>query len=247
MASLARRTPRRRRRRRWDMQTFRLCENQVDFDEVTWLGTCAAPHITMVKILGTNPELSNSRKSLLFGGGHLRVRYNAAVVDHTDCPCSPAVHVVTALVKLPLLEDQQTPAYLPNLAITRTFDSVVRATNADNDEDILYWRDDQLDLTNIACDQPTCAPLHEDAGTGCIGIGNPFDTGIPLVGTFLEAHAAALYGRITIEHRVAVKRRLREREALFLYHAFFANLGNNFPDCPGWPVRINAYLRYAVR
>jgi len=237
----------RRRRRRWDMQTFRLCENQFDMSTTTFLGDCNTPDISMVKILATNTELPTVRRSLLFGGGHLRVRYNAAIVNHTDCPCSHGVHVVTAVVKLPLLEDQSTPAYLPNLVVTRTFESVVRATNADNDEDILFWQDDQLDVSNIACDPPNCVSLHEIAGTGCIGAGNPFDTGIPLIGTFIEGNAAAMYGRVVIDHKIAVKRRLREREALFLYTAMFSNLGSGFNDCPGWPVRLNAYLRYAVR
>jgi len=249
MASLvrrSRRTFRRRRRTRWDMQTFRLCENEIELTNGAFQADCNDPLIVVTKVLGTSAdEIPRARRSLLFGGGHLQLRYNAAIVDHDDCPCPHALHVVSALVKLPLLEDQSTPAYLPNLAVTRTFDSVVAASMADNDEDILWWNSEQMDLLNISCTGGGAQCMHSDIGSGCV----PTFFANDIVGPagYTVAHASALYGRMKIDRRIAVKRRLREREALFLYHAVFSALGNQFADCPTWPLRVNAYLRYAVR
>jgi len=241
----------RRRRVRWDMQTFRLCEQELDF-KPGFAATCNAPSIDAIKVLalssGTSSglEAPGAARALMFGGGHLRVRYNTAIIDHDDCPCSHAVHMVTALAVLPLLEDDSTPAYLPNLTTTRTFDSVVAASNADKDEDILWWHDTQLDVMNISCQstvggQCVCTPF----GTGCDLC---HDTQNPATRfNMLSAHASALYGRAEVDHKVRVKRRLKERQALFLLTEFMSGLGATFQDCPGWPFRRNVYLRYAVR
>jgi hypothetical protein len=229
------------------MQTFRLCEQQLDF-KPGFAGTCNLPSIDAIKVLslttGTSatPQKPGASRSLLFGGGHLRVRYNSAIIDHNDCPCSHAVHMVSALAVLPLLEDDLTPAYLPNLTRTRTFDSVVLSSQSDQDEDILWWHDDQLDITNAACIGGGATPCIF-AGTDCSGSATTLAADRV---NLLEAHAGALYGRATVDHRVRVKRRLKERQALFFLTEFFSNVGP-FSDCPGWPFRRNVYLRYAVR
>jgi len=247
MASLVRRRPSfsrfRRRKRRVDMQTFRLCENEIELQPLGFAGDCNNPLIHVVKVLDAGQEVNRARRSVLFAGGHLQLRLNGAIISHDDCPCSFSLHVVTALIKLPLLEDTLTPAYLPNLAITRTFNSVVASTNADNDEDILWWKDGQLDLFNAAC-VGGGVPCLFGGGASCDGA-----SGILAHDRFslVEAHASALYGRYEVERRIAVKRRIREREALFLYVAAFGQLGSGFNDCPTWPLRLNAYLRYAVR
>jgi len=244
MASLVRRKPPfRRRRRRVDMQTFRLCENEIDLQPTAWLADCNDPLIHMVKVLDAGQEVDRARRSVLFAGGHLRVRLNSAIIDHNDCPCSHPLHVVLALVKLPLLEDTLTPAYLPNLVVTRTFNSVVAATNADNDEDILWWHDEQMDLLNLSC--TSASQGCENSGTDCTGGPDGGEFQSKFVKTV--AHASALYGRMHVDKRIAVRRRIREREALFLYVGLFSALGSVFNDCPTWPVRLNAYLRYAVR
>jgi len=228
------------------MQTFRLCENVLPLED-GFIRTCSSPAIDVVKVLapssstGMSAEAQGASRGLIFGGGHLHLRYNMAVVNHTDCPCSHAVHLVAALVVLPLLEDENTPAYLPSLTISRTFNSVVASTQSDNDENILWWSDYQFDVANLACSnsvQGNCAIRNQ--GSTC-------DEASERIGPVIEAQTAALYGRWTVDHHVRVKRRLREREALFLVTEWFSNLGNNFADCPGWPFRINAYLRYAVR
>jgi len=232
------------------MQTFRLCENVLDTKD-GFSATCAAPAIDAVKVLapsastGLSAEAPGASRGVIFGGGHLHLRYNMAIVNHDDCPCSHAMHLVAALVVLPLLEDENTPAYLPALTVSRTFNSVVASTQSDNDENILWWSDNQLDLTNMACFnglQGAC-PIRA-LGSQCA---NTADLPGSHVGALLEAHAGALYGRWTIDHHVRVKRRLREREALFLVTEWFSNLGNAFGDCPEWPFRVNAYMRYAVR
>jgi len=243
MAVRARRSFRRFRRRRpkWDMQTFRLCEQQLDFFQ-GFERTCNDPAVDFVKILQpSSGELQGAARALMFGGGHLRIRYNTAIIDHDDCPCSHAVYVLSAIVKLPLLEDDLTPAYLPNLAVTRTFDSVVLASNADNDEDILWWHSEQLEIQNLSCvggGGIQCA----NSGTSCSGTGADDELFV-----HLKAVSGGVYGRMAVDHTLRVRRRIREREALFLTTQFFSNLGTNFGECPGWPFRRNVYLRYAVR
>jgi len=236
----------RRRRTRWDMQTFRLCEQDLQLKAGFNL-SCNVTAKDFVKVLATSSgEVSGSNRAVMFGGGHLRVRYNLAVIDHDQCPCSHAVHVVSALLVLPLQEDNSTPAYLPELAISRTFDSVVAATNADNDENILWWHDYQLDATNLSCTQPP-----DNIGCGLRGLasncGSDVDDINGHVGSMLESHSGALYGRMEVDHHVKVKRRIPERSALFFATEWFSNLGSPFNDCPTWPWRRNVYLRYAAR
>lgn len=236
-----------RRRRRWDMQTFRLCESVGEFKD-GFQGTCNFPHTDLVKILAPTggalgTEASLGQRGLMFGGGLLRLRVNAAIIDSDLCPCSHAVHMVNALVVLPLLEDGVTPAYIPTLTGTRTFDSATAVGNSDKDEDVLWWHDEQLDVLNLACSnsiQNLC-PIRS-SGTNC-----SVDTISDVTGAPTEAHASALYGRFVIEHRVRVKRRLQERQALFLATAFFSGIPFDFDECPTWPFRLNVYLRYAVR
>jgi len=237
----------RRRRVRWDMQTFRLCEDELQLKD-GFLATCDAPATDMVMVAGPVAALpamvQGASRAMMFGGGHLRVRYNMGVVDHSDCPCSHAVHVVTALVKLPLLPNDVTPAYLPNLTGTRTQVATDPALMGDQDEDILWWYDDQLDATNLSCTGggPVC-PIR-NSGTDC---STDVDALTGKLGANLEANAGALYGRMTVDQHVRVKRRLKEREALFLVTQWFSNVGTLFGDCPTWPFRRNVYFRYAVR
>jgi len=226
----------RRTRRRWDMQTFRDCERELDaLINPNEAGTCNAPQTFADYLCGIGPSTSpqmaaGASRAILFGGGHLRVRYNAAVLNDSNMPCGAAVKVITAIAKLPLLENSLTPAYLPNLAVARSQLSVVPATESDTDEDILFWRDEQLDLFNVTClgfDDVDCTL------TDCMQ---------NVLGT-----ATALWGRAQFEQHVKVKRRIREREALFLMTQYVAR---GFPPVQvnsPWPIFRNAYFRYAVR
>lgn len=245
MAFRRRRFPMRRRfKRRWDMQTFRDCERTltIDFNSVA---SCAIPQTFADYVCGIGPSTSPQMKSgasraVTFGGGHLRVRYNAAVLNDSNMPCNPSVKVVTALIVLPLLEDDLTPAYLPTLAVARSQLSVVPSTESDTDENIVWWHDEQLDLTNVSCfggppdGNIPCFP-------GCIATSSDVPFMFHLVGT-----AGALYGRITVDKEVKAKRRLKEREALFLLTQFVTNQNLDGANTT-WPVRRNVYLRYAVR
>lgn len=233
----------RRPRRRWDMQTFRDCERQVDLDVET-LWTCAEPQIFADYVCGIGPSTSPQMKSgaarfITFGGGHLRVRYNTAVLQHSNMPCNLDIKVVTALVVLPLLEDDLTPAYLPTLAVARAQLSIVPATESDTDENVVWWHDDQLWMQNIAC------------------FGGPPDGNIPCFpgcntstdspfAFFLFGSAAALHGRMAVDMHVKAKRRLREREALFLLTQYVTNQAFDGAQST-WPIRRNVYFRYAVR
>lgn len=241
---MTRRFPR-RFKRRWDMQTFRDCERDLELDVET-LASCSNPQIFADYVCGIGPSTAPQTKSgasrtVTFGGGHLRVRYNAAVLNHSNMPCNIAVKVITALVVLPLLEDDRTPAYLPNLAIARSQLSVVPATESDTDENVVWWHDEQLDLQNVSCfggppdGNIQCFPGCEDSANG----GGPF-------AFHLFGNAAALYGRFEVDYHVKAKRRLREREALFLLTEYVTNVAFDGANST-WPIHRNAYFRYAIR
>jgi len=247
MAFRRTRRPTRRFRRKWDMQTFRDCERQVDVAilEDSFL-TCGAPQTIADYVcgLGTSTGLqmkTGASRSLTFGGGHLRIRLNSAVYDDSEMPCGFPVKVVLALCVLPTKEDEITPAYLPNLAVARSQLSVVVSTQSDSDENIVWWYDEQLDLTNLACtfdnggDCPILSGCHFPAGS---------DT--PTSGLYLFTHTGALYGRFTVDMHVKAKRRLQERQALYLIQHYVT--GANFASPrENWKVRRNVYFRYAVR
>jgi len=239
---------RRRFRRRWDMQTFRDCERSLPLDVET-LWSCATPQIFADYLCGigpsTSPQMkSGAARSITFGGGHLRFRYNASVQSHTNMPCRLAVKVITALVVLPLLENDLTPAYLPTLAVARSQLSVVPATESDTDENILYWHDEQLDLINVSCfGGPPDGNI--DCAVGfCCGSGSGCDSALSLYGAFVTA--ALPFGRFAVDHVVKARRRIREREALFLVTQYVTNAAFDGADHP-WEIRRNAYMRYAVR
>jgi len=180
-----------------------------------------------------------------FGGGHLQVRYNTALYDDTLMPCGFALKVITALVVLPLLEDDLTPAYLPNLAIARSQLSVVPATQSDTDENLLFWEDDQLDLLNLACQSEVCVGDTTDCLTrkGCIASSSDVTTGMLVTSTLVQ------FGRMNMRRRIRTKRRLREREALFLITEYINN--GSFCDDPppreNWLIERNVNFRFAVR
>lgn len=234
-------TPR-RRRATWDMQTYRICEQDLGID-FTQLSTCNDPEIHVDYICGVGDPsngtslVEGASRAVMFGGGFLQVRYNAASLKSDDLPCHPSVQVVTALVVLPLLSaNELTPAYLPNLMVTRQQASIVTATKSDTDENILWWWGEQLDLANLQCsdaDSNSCWPNNDV-------LCHDGDAHVQVLGT-----AAALYGRLGIRERIKVKRRLDERHALFLT----TQMAHNFVLDPGasWPLRRNVYLRYAVR
>jgi len=178
----------------------------------------------------------------MYGGGHLEYSYHVGIFDSDSMPCPFALKVITAVAKLPLLEDDLTPAYLPNLAIARSQLSVVPSTESDEDEDILYWHDRQLLANNISCtgcgDGTVCLPNASGCNTGNDAIrANILPT--------ITAELTALYGRQEVDTRIKVRRRIKEREALFLLTEFvYTN------TCTGdftWPVLRTVYHRYAVR
>lgn len=228
------------------MQTFRDCERTLNVDAATG-STCASPQIFADLLCGPvsstdTPMVQGASPAMMFGGGHLRVRYNAAVLASDQAPCGHSVKIITAIVKLPLLEDDLTPAYLPNLAIARSQLSVVHSTQGDNDEDILWWHDDQIDLINLCCngaDGP-CAGIS--ATPACVCADDGGNIGFTVLGT-----AAALYGRFAVDREIRVKRRLREREALFLITEFVNGGITTVGEISQWPIRRNLYMRYAVR
>lgn len=226
------------------MQTFRDCERTVDLDQDT-LWTCATPQTFADYVCGIGPSTSPQMKagaarSITFGGGHLRVRYNSALINHSNMPCNIAVKVITALVVLPLLENDLTPAYLPTLAVARSQLSVVPATESDTDENIVYWHDEQLDLFNVSCfGGPPDG--NQDCSPGC----QTGDDAFHAIWLF-KGPTSAMYGRFEFDKEVRAKRRLKEREALFLITQYVTNVafdGSAFP----WPIRRNVYFRYAVR
>lgn len=236
-------TRRRGTRRTWDMQTFRDCERELDVVFGQGGSTCANPQTTVDFLCGVGDVslgtqmVEGSSRAVMFGGGFLQVRYNAAFVIDSDLPCHPSVQVTTAIVKLPLQSANEiAPAYIPNLVVSRQQSSVITATKSDTDEDILWWWQDQLDLGNVVC-----GGLSESCWFNNNVACKDGDALVQILGT-----AAALYGRLGIRERVKVKRRLDERHALFLLTSYNINQTNLDTD-QTWPVRRNVYLRYAVR
>jgi len=228
------------------MQTWRECERTLNYD-VEFDGNCSNPQIFADLVCGPIAsaagvmQVSGAMRGLSWGGAHLQIRYNSAILASTEAPCSHGIKIVTALVKLPLLEDDVTPAYLPNLCVTRRQDSVVHATQSDTDEDILWLWDDQLDLINIACNTgggeipcglTTCPP-------SCC-------TSESVLGWF-TIPALTSFGRMKHETRLKSRRRLKEREALFLITEFVNGGSQTSGNVGLWPIRRNVYMRYAVR
>jgi len=230
------------------MQTYRECEREVriDMSGDNVLLTCSDPLTYVDYICGMGsttslPMKSGASRMLTFGGGHLRLRLNAAVYNDSEMPCGVNAKAVVALVKLPTKEDEITPSYIPNLAISRSQLSVVPATQSDSDENIVWWWDYQLDLTNLTC--------SSDPGTdncqqwkGC-DVDNH-----NAAGPYVFGPAAALYGRTEVDVHIKAKRRLREREALYLVQHYITQFTQSDPPLrEAWLVRRNVYFRYAVR
>ena len=230
------------------MQTFRDCERNVALDtDSTASHPCSNPLIYADYLVGVGPstapqEVAGASRALVYGGGYLEYSYHVAQFNSSDMPCPFALKCITAIVKLPLLQDALTPAYLPNLAIARSVLSVVPASEADEDEDILYWHDRQLLADNFACgacgDGTICSPI----GSGCAaGASNLPANAIQLV----LAGSTVLYGREEVQTRIKARRRLREREALFFMTQFVWTAA-----CSGdftWPILRTVYHRFAVR
>jgi len=231
------------------MQTFRECERNLP-----WLtndfATCASPQIyaDLVCNVGTSTGLvmkQGASPVLMFGGGHLQIRHNAAIYASSEMPCPTSLQVVDALVVLPLDETQTAPAYLPNLVVTRRQDSVVVQTQSDSDENVLWWRSSQLDLMNVNCNALACNGSGDpgNCGDGC----HQNSSNEEVVGLLwlTISGAASRWGRTDYETRIRVKRRLKEREALFLLTQYVS--GCIYNGGGDWEIRRNVYLRYAVR
>lgn len=238
MRRFRRKSFRRARSRRWDMQTYRECER--DLQMVGETACDDAPQIFLDYVLGAGStsgqlDVPALGRALMFGGGHLQVDYNAAVVSHDDLPCHPSVAVVTALIKLPLLEDEIVPAYVPNLAVNRNQLAVIRSQQPDADEDILFWRREQLDLANLVCGGANSAACWPNSDVLCRD-GSALET---VLGT-----AAAQYGRASIREVIRTRRRLKEREAIFLYTHLIQPLEHT--SGVTWPIRRNVYFRFAA-
>lgn len=225
------------------MQTFRECERQFDLD-VTG-STCLEPTVFADYICGIGPSTAAQTKSgasrgVTFGGGHLRLRYNLAIINDSNMPCHVIGKFITSLVVLPLAENEVAPAYLPNLAIARSQLSVVPATQSDTDEDILWSYDEQLQFTNITCiggDDEDCTPGCDQSSDGGPG-GRIF--------VMMKALDGVFHGRDTIDVQIKARRRLRERQALFLLTTLVLAPSANGAT-HAWPIHRNVYFRYAIR
>jgi len=242
-------TFRRRRRVKWDMQTFRDCERRVDLPtDETPSHPCSNPLIYADYLCGVGPSTAGlqnapgASRAIVYGGGYLEYSYHVAQIVSTNMPCPFALKAITAVIKLPLLEDDLTPAYLPNLAIARSQLSVVPSTESDEDEDILYWHDRQLLATNFECtgcgDGTLCMPPAASCGAGADNITRQ---GLP----FVVYGSTVAFGREEVQTRIKARRRIKEREALFLLTEFVYTAA-----CTGdfvWPILRTVYHRYAVR
>jgi len=226
------------------MQTYRDCERTLNY-EVDFAWTCNNPQIFADLVCGPvastdSPMVQGAGRGMMYGGGHLAIRYNSAVLASSEAPCLHSIKVISALVVLPLLEDDLTPAYLPNLAIARSQLSVVHATQSDTDENILWVWDEQLDLININCNTGggvTPCPFFD--------LSCKFETDTPLSAWI--AGGFTQFGRMRRDETLRARRRLREREAIFLLTEIVNGAAQTTGDVINWPIRRNVYFRYAVR
>lgn len=238
---------RRRSRARVEMQTFRECTREL---LIPWniVNTCANPltfadYVTGMGDPSTNTEIGPAlMRALRFRGGVGQCHYHLGIPQtDDDCPCQASILAVTSLVVLPLEKGSRiVPAYLPNMAISRNQLSVVTATKADTEENVLWWRSEQLDFGKSDCTDPASLQCWPNNDIAC----KDGDAWVQMIGT-----AIGMYGRTwgRGEFRVRVGRRLDDLHALFLVTHLITGDGSGdvYPDC-GIRVQRQFYLRYAV-
>jgi len=122
----------------------------------------------------------------------------------------------------------------------------VHATQADTDEDILWLWDEQLDLLNLSCQVDNIGGPTRCGLLSTLDVSNCFDDDNLPVGFFV-AGALTQFGRARHERVLKSRRRLREREALFLLTEFVNGGPQLIGEQTTWPIRRNVYMRYAVR
>lgn len=248
-----------RRRARWDMQEYKECERIITVDNTE--GTpisCQNPLIladllaSMESPAGGVQESSGLDRALIWGGCKGQIQYSVQVTFNTDSSppaadvCNLSVHLVTAIVRLPLNHavTPATPLYLPNLLLSKSQLSTVFNNQSDNVESVLWRREEILrwgSFTLNSAQGDTCWPGLGSQGAGVITQLDGF--------AWVAAVAGSLgtFGRTwgRGEFRERVRRRLDERQGIFLVRCISLGAAGNF----GPPINVatNSWIHYALR
>jgi len=202
------------------MQTFRECRRGLTLplaDPGAY--NCAEPLAFADLVLSCETELSASQqqvsgaaRAVLFAGCHGQLEYAAQVFPgDTALPCRDVFTMHSALVVLPLAEGAKSvPAYIPNIAISRSQLSVNSNTQMDTDERMLWYRFDNMWWLNPdpdACDNGDQPPFTQD---------------IVLQTLHLTANT---FKQNPTQFQVKARARIDERHGLFLVRNFVCGIG----------------------
>jgi len=248
-------------RRKWDMQEYRECERLLLVD-AGQAPNCNTP-VSFADLLLSNGTMAGgvlqsagAGSGVLWGGSRGQIQYSTRVdfvfsepPSTSSQPCNLGINMMTAIVKLPLAEDRLTPLYIPNLIQAKSQLSVVTATQSDTVESVLWRRQEHLRWAKFelcAGDDTTCWPIRSDSGGSVCGAVRPGDGDAWL---HAVASSVGMYGRTQGlgSFRARVKRRLNEREGIFLIRNF--SLGFPQPADPPFLVVLqsNAWIQFACR
>jgi len=251
---------RRRFRRKWDMQEYRECERLFVINTSLPVN-CNTPFSTADLLFSNGSPVGGVLQSagagagVVWGGSRGQIHYGVALIFDTNdpptdltTPCLLGINMMTAIVKLPLDNDRHTPLYIPNLLQAKSQLSVVGATQSDSVDSVLWRRQEQLrwGKFNFCIDvSDSCFPVRDTADAVC----GTSKSGDGLAWIAATMTSLGTYGRTLGlgSFRARVKRRLNEREGIFLVRNF--SLG--FPAAADPPFNIivqsNAWVQFAAR
>jgi len=240
------------------MQEYRECERLFTIDSND-PNNCTTPLIfaDLVASPGGHPagsvlQSAGAGRGVVWGGCKGQIQYGVEIVlrnsDQSVGICNMPIHVMTALVKLPMNpSDQLTPAYLPNLLEGKSQLSTVARTQSDNVESVLWRREEILNWSDYNMDFGSgglCWPTDaNDAALSSLqGLGT-------IAWAITLGTANALYGRtpgLGIV-RARVNRRLAENEGIYLVREFSLGTPTGIDGGPVLTVQSNAWLHFAIR
>jgi len=141
------------------MQTFRECRRGFTIPFGSGPFTCAEPlafadPVLLMRAGAGLDQAPGLQRAVMFGGLHGQLEYTMQLVPGDDeLPCFDVYTVHTALMVLPLTEGSEVvPAYIPNIAESRSQLSVIVGTQSDSDDRYLYYRMDNFWWTNTEPD-----------------------------------------------------------------------------------------------
>jgi len=200
-------------------------------------------------------QSAGAGRGVLWGGCRGQVNYTVRIAfgateDPTEGICNLDIDMMTALVRLPLdPQDQKTPLYIPNLLLGHSMLSNVVQTQSDNVESVLWRRWERLKWTSFQQDDQNattgpCFPTNFDDDTAA----NVTSYAGLAWATFI-AMDTALRSRTmgTGMFRARVKRRLDERQGIFLIRNFSIGTPTMITEPAQIDIVADAWVQFAVR